>query len=137
MSGEAIPPADRRKLRYTLDKSMKMRFRSQFETMKREGRTLTGRASLVVWLPSESTVCGVICSKKYSLLSVERNRARRILWESFRLLRPHLLQPCRILMIARRPLKERSRRECTREIAALLAKAGLLTPETAASPPES
>jgi len=137
MADAPIPPLAGRNVRYTLDKSMKLRFRSQFETLKREGRTFTGRPLLVVLLPAERTACGVICSKKYSLLSVERNRARRMLWESFRLLRPHLLQPCQMLLIARRSLRRLTRPQTTREIAALLLKAGILDEATAASPPES
>ena len=137
MADATIPPPDGGKVRYTLDKSMKLRFRSQFETLKQEGKAFTGRPLLVVLLPAERTACGVICSKKYSLLSVERNRARRMLWESFRLLRPHLLEPCRMLLIARRPLRRLTRPQTTREIAALLLKAGILDPATAASPPES
>ena len=137
MADSTVPPCDGRNVRYTLDKSMKLRFRSQFDTLKQEGTAFTGRPLLVVLLPAESTACGVICSKKYSLLSVERNRARRMLWESFRLLRPHLLRPCRMLLIARRPLRRLSRPQTTREIAALLKKAGFLDEATAASPPES
>ena len=137
MSDATIPPSAGTNVRYTLAKSMKLRFRSQFEALKREGRAFTGRPLLVVLLPAERTACGVICSKKYSLLSVERNRARRMLWESFRLLRPHLLKPCRMLLIARRPLRLLSRPQTTREVAALLLKAGLLDPALAASPPES
>jgi len=137
MADATIPPGDGKKTRYKLDKSMKLRFRSEFETLKREGETFTGRPLLAVLLPAERTACGVICSKKYSLLSVERNRARRMLWESFRLLRPHFLHPCRMLLIARRSLRNLSRPQTTREVAFLLKKAGILDEATAASPPES
>jgi ribonuclease P protein component len=123
--------------RYTLDKSMKMRCRTHFEHLKRNGRSLVGKALVVVFLPSESTVCGVICSKKYSLLAVDRNRARRLLWESFRLLQPHLQSKCTMLLIARHRLKTYSRQQTTREIAHLLADAGIVEKSVAASPPES
>ena len=45
--------------------------------------------------------CGVICSRKYSVLAVRRNRARRLLFESFRLLKNEI-KPCHIVLIPRR-----------------------------------
>ena len=86
--------------------------------------------------PDEKSVrCGVICGRKYSLLAVRRNRARRLMWESYRLLKGYL-PPCRLILIPRRRLENYKRQEATRELAGLLAEAGLLAPETAASPPE-
>ena len=85
--------------------------------------------------PDGTVRCGVICGKKYSLLAVKRNRARRLFWESFRLLKG-FLPPCWLLLIPRSRLERCSRGETTRELAELLVRASLLTPETAASPPE-
>ena len=79
--------------------------------------------------PDGKLRCGVVCGKKYSLLAVKRNRARRLCWESFRLLKDRLLIP-------RRRMEEAKRPEVTRELAGLLAKAGLLPAVVADSPPE-
>ena len=125
MADATIPPPDGGKVRYTLDKSMKLRYRAHFEALKREGEAFTGRPLLVVLLPAERTACGVICSKKYSLLSVERNRARRLLWEAFRLLKPQI-KPVRLVLIARMRLKKCSGNQVREELAKLLERAGLL-----------
>ena len=80
---------------------------------------------MLVHLPSPRLECGVICSKKYSLLSVERNRARRLLWEAFRLLKPQI-EPSRLVLIARMRLKTASGNQVREELAKLLQRAGLL-----------
>ena len=77
----------------------------------------------------------MICGKKYSLLAVKRNRARRLLWESFRLLRESI-EIRHLLLIPRRRMEKADRRQVTRELAGLLAKAGLLPREVADLPPE-
>ena len=92
---------------------------------------------LVVTAPAPDGLrrCGVICGKKYSLLAVERNRARRLLWESFRLLKPEIAV-CRIVLIPRRNMMKWKRGQATRELALLLGRAGVLPHEIADSPPE-
>ena len=92
---------------------------------------------LVVYAPAPDNRlrCGVICGKKYSLLAVKRNRARRLRWESFRLLKDQM-EIRHLLLIPRRRMENAERRQTTRELAGLLAKAGLLPREVADSPPE-
>jgi len=111
--------------RLRLKKSDKLRRRAQFDEARRNGIKLVGSFLLLVHLPSDRVECGVICSKKYSLLSVERNRARRLLWESFRLLRPRIL-PTTLVLIARQRLKKSSGTQVREEVESLLRKAGLL-----------
>ena len=112
-------------VRLALKKSDKLRQRCQFEEARRDGVKEVGSFLLLVHLPAPRLECGVICSKKYSLLSVERNRARRLLWESFRLLKPHI-RPCRLVLIARARLKKSSGNQVREEMEQLLRKAGLL-----------
>jgi len=92
--------------------------------MRSDGVRVAGSFMLVVTAPAEKLLCAVICSKKYSLLSVERNRARRLVWESIRLLKPSIA-PCRLLVIPRSRMKKASRMEVTGELVALLKKQGL------------
>ena len=113
--------------RLTLKKSDKLRNRSQFEEARLRGVKLVGSFLLLVHLPASKVECGVICSKKYSLLSVERNRARRLLWEAFRLLKPRL-QPVRLVLIARNRMKGCSGTQVREELETLLRKAGVLNP---------
>ncbi len=49
----------------------------------------------------EETRCGIICSRRFDKRAVVRNRARRLLWEAFRLSKERF-PPCRIVMIPRR-----------------------------------
>ena len=114
--------------RLALKKSDKLRNRSQFEEARLHGVKLVGSFLLLVHLPASKVECGVICSKKYSLLSVERNRARRLLWEAFRLLKPRI-PPSRLVLIARNRMKGCSGTQIREELEALLLKAGLLNPQ--------
>ncbi len=124
-------------LKKRLRKPDKLRFKSEFDQVRLNGTKLVGPSMLAVYAPApdERLRCGVICGKKYSLLAVKRNRARRLFWESFRLLKPSL-PVCHLILIPRRRMESKLRPEVTRELAGLLAGAGLIPPEVAASPPE-
>ena len=124
-------------MKRTLVKADKIRFKSEFDQIRRNGTKLVGSRMLAVYAPAPDGKlrCGVVCGKKYSLLAVKRNRARRLCWESFRLLKDRL-EVCHLLLIPRRRMEEAKRPEVTRELAGLLAKAGLLPAVGADSPPE-
>ena len=85
--------------------------------------------------PDGKLRCGVVCGKKYSLLSVRRNRAGRLLWESFRLLKDRV-GICHLLLIPRRRMEDAKRPQVTRELSLLLARAGLIPESLAGLPPE-
>ena len=118
------------RVRLRLRKSDKLRFKAQFDQVRRDGVKCTGPAvvAIVASSPEERSECGVICSRKYSLKSVVRNRARRLLWESFRMLKPGL-SPCRILLIPRRKLMTAGRVEVTEELKQLLFRRGVWSPD--------
>lgn len=125
--------------RKTLRKRDKLRVRADFDGVRRRGVKQVGRGMLAIVEPAEAgsaARCGVICGKKYSPLAVRRNRARRLLWESFRLLKPHL-RACRIVLIPRQSMKDWKRQQATRELAGLLHRAGVLPAGVAAAPPDS
>ena len=124
-------------MKKTLKKPEKLRFKAEFDQVRLNGKKLVGSAFLAVCAPSLDgmTRCGVICSRKYSLLAVKRNRARRLLWESFRLLKAYM-PSCHMILIPRRKMEFRKRQEVTRELAVILAKEGLLPQEIAELPPE-
>ena len=111
--------------RLTLKKSDKLRRRVQFEEARRDGVKEVGSFLLLVHLPAPQLECGVICSKKYSLLSVERNRARRLLWEGFRLLKPRI-RPARLVLIARNRIRGCRGPQVWDDLERLLKRAGLL-----------
>ena len=122
-------------MRFRLKKRDKLRFKSQFEQIRRDGvkSVAPGVIAVVAPSPENRLECGVICSRKYSLLSVVRNRARRLMWESFRMLKPGL-SPCRILLIPRRKMMNYRRQEVTEELAEMLKKQGVLSSGEAPSP---
>lgn len=122
--------------RLRLRKADKLRLRAQFDQLRREGNKRVGPALVAVVAPAPEgrTQCGVICSRKYSLKSVVRNRARRLLWESFRLLKPEL-PVCRILLIPRRRMLDYDRRQTTAELRGLLADLGVLGTGSSDCPP--
>ena len=127
MTVSVVPKGDKARLR--LGKKDKLRFKSQFDQVRREGVKFAGPGMLAIIAPSPDgrIQCGVICSKKYSLLAVLRNRARRLLWESFRMLKPEL-PVCRILLIPRRKMMGYDRMQATAELAALLEKHQMSAP---------
>ena len=127
------PPSG--ELRLRVRKQDKIHLKSQFDQIRRDGKKFlaSGVVAVVAPSPTGRLECGVICSKKYSLLSVTRNRARRLLWESFRMLKPDL-SVCRILLIPRKRMLKYDRVQTTREIAKMLAEAEVLPPEAAVSP---
>lgn len=130
-----LPPSGESAVRLRLRKQDKIHLKSQFDQIRQDGTKYLSPGVVAVVAPSPSgrLECGVICSRKYSVLSVVRNRARRLLWESFRMLKPDL-PVCRILLIPRKRMKKYNRIQTTRELAGLLAQAGVLSPEAAASP---
>ena len=116
--------------RLRLRKSSKLQRKSEFERLKSAPYRRAGFLMAVSVAPGEAKFakCGVICSRKYCLLAVERNRARRLLWESFRLLDGRLL-PCRMVLIPRHRMKRASLAAVREELERLLAPAGVLTAE--------
>ena len=127
----------RREIRFRLNKREKLRFKSQFDQIRRDGIKGVAPGMVVVVAPSPENKleCGVICSKKYSLLAVIRNRARRLVWESFRMLKPDL-SPCRILVIPRRKMMNYNRMQVTMELAAILKERQLTTGTNSPQLPE-
>ncbi len=121
----------------SLVKSDKLRNKTEFDQVRRDGKKFVSSKMLVVVAPAPDKFlrCGVICGKKYSLLSVERNRARRLLWESFRLLKSEIAV-CRIVLIPRRNMLKSKRGPVTAELAAMLVRAGMLPQSVADAPPE-
>lgn len=124
-------------MKKTLCKADKIRLKNEFDRIRQDGSKLVGSGMLAVYAPAPDGKlrCGVVCGKKYSLLAVERNRARRLLWESFRLLKERV-GVCHLLLIPRRRMENAKRPAVTRELSLLLGKAGLIPAELAGLPPE-
>ena len=115
-------------MKYSLKSSDKLRLKSEFAYVRERGKKFVGRyCVLVAAQPSDGKLrCGVICGKKFSKKAVTRNRARRILWESFRLLKPKTA-PCHMILITRKFIADIKQQDAQSEVKRLLKQAGLTT----------
>ena len=114
-------------LKKSLRKADKLKLKSDFEYVRNYGVKYVGKSFLTVIAPPNNdnrVRCGVICSRKYSTLAVKRNRARRILFESFRLLKENI-EPCMIVLIPRQKLMNYKQPQAMEELQKELEKAGV------------
>jgi len=103
-----------------------LKLKSEFDYLRSAGRKRVTGTFVFVAAPSPdgSLRCGVICSKKFSLLAVRRNRARRLLYESFRLLEKNI-SPVWLLLIPRSTIMESKCQDVAAELEKTLKTAGL------------
>lgn len=115
-------PPERRSLR----KQDKLTLKAEFAHVKASGQRVGGSLLAVGAARADDGTlrAGVICGKKYSLLAVRRNRARRLVWESFRQLKAAIM-PCRLVFIPRRRMRDAGCREVMAEMERHLKKLGV------------
>ena len=112
--------------RLRLRKSSKLQRKSEFERLKSAAFRRAGSFMAVSVAPGEGKFarCGVICSRKFHKHAVVRNRARRILSEAVRLLKPRM-QSCRILLIPRRKICSATMPQVKENLERALIQAGI------------
>jgi ribonuclease P protein component len=105
-----------------------IRCRSQFAYVRNHGKARYDRQMIatVVPAPDERARLGVIVSKKYNKKAVQRNRARRLMKEAYRLLRHGLTSPVWVVLVARKQIADRSLQDVQAELITALTKAGVL-----------
>lgn len=107
-------------------KASHLRKHEDFQHIFEVGRQSFGRF-ITLWVNKESEASfriGVVATKRTFHDAVERNRAKRLIRESFRLLQPMLdkSKPWDIVVIARRSILEQKQQQVQKEMLALFKK---------------
>jgi ribonuclease P protein component len=93
-----------------------------------QGRHVAGRL-LVLWVragPDASLRLGVVASKRSFRRAVDRNRAKRLLREAFRLNRSRLRGDVDVVLVGRYGLKEAMRQAVEADLLKAAARVGIL-----------
>ena len=126
--------------RSSLRKQEKLRTRKDFDALKEHGKACRDPFFTVLVRaaepddPVQITRYGVICSRKLHHSAVVRNRARRLITETFRLCKEIIL-PCSILIIPRRAIFGAKQQEVQEHLLRTLKKAGLIRKKQTADTP--
>ena len=116
--------------RSSLRKQEKLRTRKDFDALKEHGKACRDPFFTVLVQaaepgnPVQILRYGIICSRKLHHSAVVRNRARRLITETFRLCKENIL-PCGILVIPRRAIFGAKQQEVQEHLLRTLRKAGL------------
>ena len=117
--------------RSSLRKQEKLRTRKDFDALKEHGKACRDPFFTVLvqaaepGIPVQNLRYGIICSRKLHHSAVVRNRARRLITETFRLCKEIIL-PCGILVIPRRAIFGAKQQEVQEHLLRTLKKAGLI-----------
>ena len=103
-----------------------LRLKSEFDFVRQNGTKLVGKYFLLVYAkaPDKKLRIGVICGRKFNNKAVIRNRARRLIKESFRLLKAQIATSF-IIFIPRQKIMKQHLQEVQTEMIKLLVKAGI------------
>ena len=130
-TGPGVPPAPGgTKPDFSLPRGHRMLPACYRDTFAR-GRSFPGRY-LVLWLreaPDADRRVGVVTSRNTLRMAVTRNRARRLLRETFRLQRAHLRPGVDVLLLARGRIEHAKRQEVDADFRAICCKAGIWSNE--------
>jgi len=115
------------KVRYTFRKEERLRKDKEFRRVFDHGKSLGGSTVAFYFLPNDLNFprAGFIVSKKVSKKAVERNRAKRLMREVFRL-NKHRLKPYDLIFIARKGILGKKYRDVEEDFLRLARKAGIL-----------
>ena len=128
--------------RSSLRKQEKLRTRKDFDALKEHGKACRDPFFTVLVRaaepddPVQNLRYGIICSRKLHHSAVVRNRARRLITETFRLCKENIL-PCGILVIPRRAIFGAKQQEVQEHLLRTLKKAGLIREKQIADTPSA
>jgi ribonuclease P protein component len=121
-----MAPASPRRLRF--GRAARIKQGRDFARVREEGRRVVHGCLIANWARSNSparTRLGVITGSRIGG-AVIRNRARRLLRESFRLHQLELSQPVDLVLVARPSIAGKSLQDVEKDFLTTLRKAGLL-----------
>jgi len=106
--------------------NLSLRRWSEFEKVKKAGLKTGGQNIILVHIesPDGKLRIGIICGRKFDKRAVVRNRARRVVRESFRLIK-NGVREAHLIIIPRKIMMDRTAAEVQKELVKLLSKAGL------------
>src|SRR2546430_13324530 len=111
-----------------LPQSMRLKQRRDFTELKQQGQRLATGCLIANWTtspPGSGSRLGVITSRKLGS-AVTRNRARRLLRETFRLHQHDLRQPVTMVLVARSSIVGKPRSEVERDFLWAMRRARML-----------
>jgi ribonuclease P protein component len=88
-----------------LSKINSLRLKSEFDNVRKNGKKYVSKYFLLIFTDSidNKLKCGIICGRKFSKKAVTRNRVRRLIKESYRLIHNQLMTT-HIIFIPRRSM---------------------------------
>jgi len=118
---------EEKEIRFTFKKWERLRKKKEFQSVFESGRKTAGKLLVLVYKENELGFprAGFIVSKKVSKKAVERNRAKRLMRETFRL-NKHLLKPFDIIFIAKKEILGKKRQDVEKDFLSIASRSGLL-----------
>ena len=112
---------------YRLDKTRRIINNNEYRLLYKHGKYEVGRLCVLYRMPvaKQKTRIGFVTGKKVGC-AVERNRARRLMKEVYRLTQPQIRDGYHIVIVGRGPLKDATYERAEKEILYLLRKSKLL-----------
>ena len=99
---------------------------TEFEKVKKTGVKIAGQNIILVHIesPDGKLRIGIICGRKFDKRAVVRNRVRRVVRESFRLIR-NGVREAQLIIIPRKIMMSMTAAEVQKDLVKLLSIAGL------------
>ena len=112
---------------YCLEKTRRLTHNNEYRLVYKHGKYEVGRMCVLYRMPvaKQSTRIGFVTGKKVGC-AVERNRARRLMKEVYRLNQHSIREGYHIVIVGRGPLKNATYEKAEKEILYLLRKSKLL-----------